>query len=358
MAEPCSDEKSRFRGPLDQLSRKLRSFRLRLGCLSLRSALASICRIRSARHGELLAHFFERVVGVHADAEAHAQHSVPRAASATPARASSVSRRLLWIAASIGWIAFASGMKSPRLLSSSSPIGVSRLIGSLAIFSTLRTLSERHLQLFARAPRASARGRSRAASGGDVRTILLIVSIMCTGIRMVRAWSAIERVIACRIHHVGIGRELVAAAVLELVDRLHQADIAFLNEIKELQAAVRGISWRSRSPRRRLASTISFLAIAASRSPFCTLCTMRRYSAISRPVSVASVVISPRISTIVSTSRLANSAQPLPPRRRNRADPVLVELAAVMRLEEILALHAIALGQPQHAALERAPGAC
>ena len=36
----------------------------------------------------------------------------------------------------------------------------------------------------------------------EVRTILLIVSIMCTGMRMVRAWSAIERVIACLIHHV------------------------------------------------------------------------------------------------------------------------------------------------------------
>jgi hypothetical protein len=29
-----------------------------------------------------------------------------------------------------------------------------------------------------------------------------MVSIMCTGMRMVRAWSAIERVIACLIHHV------------------------------------------------------------------------------------------------------------------------------------------------------------
>jgi hypothetical protein len=31
---------------------------------------------------------------------------------------------------------------------------------------------------------------------------LLIVSIMCTGMRIVRAWSAIARVIAWRIHHV------------------------------------------------------------------------------------------------------------------------------------------------------------
>ena len=36
-----------------------------------------------------------------------------------------------------------------------------------------------------------------------------------------------------------VGAELVAAAVFELVDRLHQPDVAFLNKIKELQAAVR-----------------------------------------------------------------------------------------------------------------------
>ena len=35
-----------------------------------------------------------------------------------------------------------------------------------------------------------------------------------------------------------IGRELVTPAVFELVDRLHQADVAFLDQIEELQAAV------------------------------------------------------------------------------------------------------------------------
>ena len=39
-------------------------------------------------------------------------------------------------------------------------------------------------------------------NAGERRTSLLIVSIMWTGMRMVRAWSAIERVIACRIHQV------------------------------------------------------------------------------------------------------------------------------------------------------------
>src|SRR6478736_3806567 len=36
----------------------------------------------------------------------------------------------------------------------------------------------------------------------------------------------------------GVGGELVAAAVLELVDGLHQADVAFLDQIEELQATV------------------------------------------------------------------------------------------------------------------------
>ena len=36
----------------------------------------------------------------------------------------------------------------------------------------------------------------------EMRFSLLMVSIMCTGMRMVRAWSAIERVMAWRIHHV------------------------------------------------------------------------------------------------------------------------------------------------------------
>src|SRR6266540_2919303 len=36
-----------------------------------------------------------------------------------------------------------------------------------------------------------------------------------------------------------IGRELVAALVLELVDRLHEADVPLLDEVEELQAAVR-----------------------------------------------------------------------------------------------------------------------
>ena len=88
-----------------------------------------------------------------------------------------------------------SSMKSPKCESSSSPIGVSIEIGSLAIFSTLRTLTS---SISKRSPSSSGVGSRPISckSWRDTRLILLMVSIMCTGIRMVRAWSAIERVMA------------------------------------------------------------------------------------------------------------------------------------------------------------------
>ena len=46
----------------------------------------------------------------------------------------------------------------------------------------------------------------------------------------------------------GVGRELVAAGVLELVDRPHQAGVAFLNQVEEAQARGCDIAWRSRPP--------------------------------------------------------------------------------------------------------------
>ena len=128
-------------------------------------------------------------------------------------------------------------MKSPRCESSSSPTGVSRLIGSLAIFSTLRTFSSGMASFSASSSGVGSRPIS-CSIWREVRTILLIVSIMCTGnadgARLVGDRAGDRLPDPPR----RIGRELVAAAVLELVHRLHQADIAFLDQIEELQAAV------------------------------------------------------------------------------------------------------------------------
>ena len=63
--------------------------------------------------------------------------------------------------------------------------------------------------------------------------------------------------------------------------------------------------------RRRFASTISFLAWRASRSPFCTMCTILRNSPISSPVSPASTWISWRCCLTLSLSLATRLFQPL-----------------------------------------------
>jgi hypothetical protein len=71
----------------------------------------------------------------------------------------------------------------------------------LAIFSTLRTLSSGICELFGQLLRrrlAADLVQHLARGADDLVDRLDHVH----GMRMVRAWSAIERVIACRIHHV------------------------------------------------------------------------------------------------------------------------------------------------------------
>ena len=60
---------------------------------------------------------------------------------------------------------------------------------------------------------------------------------MWTGIRIVRPLSAIARVTAWRNPPRGVGGELVAAAVVELLDRADEAQRALLDQIQERQAA-------------------------------------------------------------------------------------------------------------------------
>jgi hypothetical protein len=109
--------------------------------------------------------------------------------------------RSQWITASWGFTELLSSMKSLRRLSSSSPVGDSRLIGSLAILSTIRTFSRPRSILSASSSGVGSRPSSWTRLR-VVRTSLLMVSIMCTGMRIVRAWSAIARVMAWRIHQV------------------------------------------------------------------------------------------------------------------------------------------------------------
>src|SRR5205823_5228555 len=190
-----------------QLSKKLRSFLLRDGCFSFRSALASICRMRS-RVTENCWPTSSSVWSVFMPIPKRMRSTRSSRGVSDASTRVVVSRRFDWIAASIGRIAFLSSMKSPRCESSSSPIGVSKDSGSLAIFSTLRTFSSGMPSFSANSSGVGSRPISLSI-WRLVRTILLMVSIMCTGMRMVRAWSAIERVIACRMHLVADRLDLV-----------------------------------------------------------------------------------------------------------------------------------------------------
>ena len=98
---------------LNQLSRKLRSFLLRLGCFSFLSAFASIWRMRSL--------VTENCCPTSSSVWSVFMPMPKRMRSTRSSRGVSeantrvvVSRRLDWIAASMGRIAFLSSMKSPR----------------------------------------------------------------------------------------------------------------------------------------------------------------------------------------------------------------------------------------------------
>src|SRR5438132_11001388 len=103
--------------------------------------------------------------------------------------------------------------------------------------------------------------------------------------------------------------------------------------------------------RRRFASTISFLAWRASRSPFCTICTILRNSPISRPVSPASVWIWWRCSLIFSLSRATKLFQPLAESLETRLSQRGSSSEPVILPQEVLARDAVAFGKPHQPAL-------
>src|SRR3989442_9369006 len=153
-----------------------------------------------AGHGERLAHLFQGVLGAVVQAEAHFDHFLF-------ARCERLQHRrglLLQIQIDHRVRRRHHGLvfdEVARCESSSSPIGVSSEMGSCAIFKILRTLATGMSMRLAISSDVGSRPSS-CTSWRLVRISLLIVSIMCTGMRMVRAWSAMARVMAWRIHQV------------------------------------------------------------------------------------------------------------------------------------------------------------
>ena len=184
------------------------------------------------------------------------------------------SRRSDWIAASRGWTASSSSIRSPRWLSSS-PIGVSRLIGSRGNLHRLAHLVERHAEAF----RKLLQGRLASEllphlPGQPPQSGAHLDHVHRNADRRRRVGDRAGDRLADPPGR--IGRELEAPAVVELVHALHQPDIALLDQVQELEAPVPvplgDRDHASRLQPRRLASTIFFLGLArlALRPQDCT----------------------------------------------------------------------------------------
>src|SRR6266700_446025 len=196
--------------PPHQSWRKLLSTLDRLGCFSFLSALASIWRMRS-RVTENCWPTDSSVWSLFIPMPKRMRRMRSSRGVNDASTRVVVSRRFDWIAASMGWIAFLSSMRSPRRTSSSSPTGVSMESGSLASLRTFRTFSAGMRSFSASSSGVGSRPISLSIFR-DVRMTLLTTSIMCTGMRMART-------IRIPVH------------VIEVVNKVIRPSRKMLNEI-------------------------------------------------------------------------------------------------------------------------------
>src|SRR3569832_2089684 len=189
-----------------------------------------------AGYAELLADLFEGVVGVHADAEAHAQHTfLARRQRRQHAGGGLAQVRLdgrvdrqdrVLVLDEVAQVAV--------FLVADGGFEADGLLGDLQY---LAHLLQRHGQLFGQLFRgrlAADRVQHLARGADDLVDRLDHVHRDTDGARLVsdRAGDRLTDPPG------GVGRELVAAAVLKLIDGLHQSDVALLDQVQELQAAV------------------------------------------------------------------------------------------------------------------------
>src|SRR5215467_8339812 len=147
-----------------------------------------------------------------------------------------------------------------------------------------------------------------------------------------------------------VGRELEAASIFELVDRLHQADVAFLDQVEELKAAVDVLLCDCDDEAQvclyhfllgleRLALAflhrVHNLAELADLEPGLARQRMDLRAQLLDAVLVAGDEILPAVGGEI----------------RHAVEPERIELRAQIVLEKVLTPDAIALGEPQQASL-------
>ena len=131
--------------------------------------------------------------------------------------------------------ASSSSTKSPSVLSSSSPSGVSSEIGSLTSLKTLLELVERYLHLLGNLFRARL---AAEALDQQARHAQQLIDRLDHVDRDTNRSALVGNRTRHRLPNPPrrVSRELEAALVIELHDRPHQADVAFLDKVKKTQA--------------------------------------------------------------------------------------------------------------------------
>ena len=189
-----------------------------------------------ARDRKLLADFFQCVVGIHADAKAHTQHALlaRRERGENPRGGFAQIRLDRRIDGQDRVLVLDEIAEMAVFLIANGRLERDRLLGD---FENLADLLKRHGEFFGQlfGRRLAADFMQHLARGANQLVDRLDhVNGDADGARLVgdRARDRLTNP-PCRI-----GAEFVAAAIFEFIDRLHEADIAFLNEIEELQSAV------------------------------------------------------------------------------------------------------------------------
>ena len=147
-----------------------------------------------------------------------------------------------------------------------------------------------------------------------------------------------------------IGGKLVAAAILELIDRLHQADIAFLDQVEELQAAIRVfLGDRDHEAQVRLHHLLLGLAGFA-------LALLHHVHDLAELADLEPGLAGEHLDLVAVLLDLVlvlgDQALPALGREfRHPVEPARIELGALIVAQEILARDAMALGQPHQATL-------
>src|SRR5437899_7771592 len=300
-----------------------------------------------ARHRELLADLFQRVVGIHADAEAHAQHALFAWRQGRQYAGGGL--------AQIGLNRGVDRQDRVLVLDEIAEVGIflvaDRGFQRQGLPHDLQNPVhplERHAELLGKLL-----GRGLAAE--LVEHLARLTHDFADTVDHVHGDADGARLVGSRARDRlpdpprGVGRELVAAAILEFVDPLHQADIAFLDQVEELQAAV-GVFLGDGDDEAQVRLNHLLLGL-----PRLALALLHHLHDLAELADLEPGFAREHLDLVAVLLDLllvaGNETLPaLGGELRHPVEPLRIELGALVVLEKILARDAVALGEPHQAA--------